>query len=399
MYKTADQSSLRYTNRLAVLSLLFDRQCSSRSQLARELHISKPAVADNLSLLLSLGIIQDLDSARAASSGCKPRQLAFNNTYCYFIAIDMHYGQPIFALGDIAGNILFEFVHAPDDRDGWLSFFCGGIDRLLDESGTSVDSVPYIAISSPGIFARGIDQPFLNKQFPGWYEGGLLTALGEKYNAKVVVHNDANAAAVGEFSQQDSMRLIDNMLYIKCGVGIGAGLILNRQLFDGAAKAAGELGSTTDIAKAPGNTTLETTVSIPALLARIQRDIQNGASTQLADIPPGQVHFEQVVDAFDRRDPYVLSVVGEIGDELGCAVVNITNLLTVHSVVLGGEYDVFADVLLARIRSLTRQFCHAPPDVSVSSLGRRVGLYGMFTLVRQELFDTIAHLAEENRAL
>lgn len=388
MYKTADQSSLRYTNRLAVLQLLFDRQTSSRSQLARELHISKPAVADNLSLLLALGIVQDTDSDRAASTGCKPRQLVFNNDYCYFAAIDMHYGQPIFALGNVSGTVLDEFTGKVSGEENWLGYFCSGIDRLLYRNQIDAEKLAFIAISSPGIFRTGAEEPYLNKHYPGWFEGGVLNGLAERYGVRVFTQNDANAAAVGEY-HRDKETHGANMLYISCGIGVGAGLILDGDLFPGSHNAAGELGASIDPLKRRQGDTLESTIFLHALLSSIQNDIMEGAGTSLADIDRPLV-LSDVVEAYKRGDPYTLQRIAAVGDELGCAVVNAVNLLTVHSVVLGGEYDVFADTLIPCISELVKKHCLIPPVVSASKLGRMVGVAGLFTLVRHALFEDIA---------
>jgi hypothetical protein len=66
------------------------------------------------------------------------------------------------------------------------------------------------------------------------------------------------------------------------------------------------------------------------------------------------------------------------------------NLLTIQVVVLGGEYDIFADLLIPEIQRVVDKNCMLKPKISASSQNRKEGLLGMFALARGHLFKSIA---------
>lgn len=99
--------------------------------------------------------------------------------------------------------------------------------------------------------------------------------------------------------------------------------------------------------------------------------------------------FNDVVKLFRENNPYIVKQLEDIGIELGCTVSNIVNLLSVDRVIIGGEYLVFNDILLAQIKNIVRQHCLFMPDIFPSELGHNAGIAGLFALSREDYFDYI----------
>lgn len=113
------------------------------------------------------------------------------------------------------------------DRMWALALEMGGGDTVGISCGGPLDSVRGVILSPPNL--------------PGWDDVAIVNYLREKYGVKAYLQNDANACAVAEwkFGAGKGTR---NMVFLTFGTGMGAGLILNGQLYAGASDMAGEIG-------------------------------------------------------------------------------------------------------------------------------------------------------------
>ncbi|MFC3033676.1 ROK family protein [Pseudoalteromonas fenneropenaei] len=103
------------------------------------------------------------------------------------------------------------------------------------------DNTVGIAIGVPSMvdMVNGVVLETVN--IPAWQNVPLKAFLELQFAVPVVVHNDANCFAMGEFAYGDHD--VDNLVAVTLGTGLGAGLILNGQLYTGKFAAAGEFGS------------------------------------------------------------------------------------------------------------------------------------------------------------
>ena len=101
--------------------------------------------------------------------------------------------------------------------------------------------------------------------------------------------------------------------------------------------------------------------------------------------------FQDVVTAYRFKDPLVLETLKEIGMEIGCAISNIANLLAIESVIFGGEYLAFSDILLPIIQQIADAHCTTPLTVCPSKLEHHAGIFGLFHLARTAYFDQLCN--------
>jgi len=391
MKKRPDSAYRRTNNRLAVLDALSRMKTTSRSELARELRLSKPSIADHLEPLITAGVAVELDEKRVA--GRKPRLIRFNHRYRYVVAIDLHYDDPLFALGDLGGKTIDEFsikINRETPFEARIQSILHGINMLLNANNVPPDSLGSVAISAPGVYTNGKQFAFANKQHTQWNMEELFQIIKQNCNdVDVFFSNDANAAAVGEHS--GCAAEIDNLVYVRCGQGAGAGIVLDGKLFPGIGNAAGEIFNQVDPQKLENNSNLEKAVSIQWLIERIRADTERYDASFYAKVPPPQLAFKHVAEAYRHQDPLTLDVLQTIGTELGCVIANIANLLTIQQVVMGGEYDIFAGTLLPAISAVTDAYCMHKPQIIASRYGRRAGVEGLLIMARHTIFLSIAN--------
>lgn len=395
MILSADHSFMRRTNQRSMLEVLFKNKELSRADLARLLNLSKPAVADNILPLILNGVVKEIGEARASENGGrKPVMLRINKNHKYIVAIDLNHNNPLFVLGNLVEEKLDEFsvkVSVKTSYSQRMDIIKNAISLLLDAHNLSSENLCCIALSMPGVLAED-NKAFVNPQFAGWFEGDLIHDISEKFDdVPIIVKNDANTAALGELTHGEYIDAT-NLLYVTCGIGIGTGIILNRQLFEGKKNMAGEIFNFIDSRMARSNENLEDQVRIDKLLEKIKKKLSEKSHSILRSADLEDLELEDVVDAYQKHDPLVLEILEEAALEVACAVANICNLLTIDTVVFGGEYVVFKDTFLKKMNEITAKYCIVPPKVLVSQLGKYAGIYGLFSMARSNYFDMVSNM-------
>ena len=192
--------------------------------------------------------------------------------------------------------------------------------------------------------------------------------------------NDANLGALAEHWWGVGQG-IGEFAYLKLGTGVGAGLILDGEIYRGAFGIAGEIGHTAIDPNGPrcrcGLTgCLEAMVGAQSLVARAQKALTK-------DIPDLQ---SLLLDAMSG-DNDARALVSEAGRYLGIAVANLVNLVNPGMVVLGGQLPSAGEILFSPLlsamqeRSLSTSWESA--EVRPSALGREAVALGAATLVLQ----------------
>jgi glucokinase-like ROK family protein len=182
-----------------------------------------------------------------------------------------------------------------------------------------------------------------------WTDVALRELLEREFPYPVYVENEANMAALGE-SYFGAGRDAGSVLYVSAGVGMGGGIVLNKQLLQGSSGFAGEIGHMTIDPHGKrcncGNTGCwETLVSQSAVFEQIQAAAAAGQDTVLHDRLDRLV-FSDVVEAAQMGDEVALSALRETGCQLGIGIANLVNALNPEMVVFGGILSLAKDFLL-----------------------------------------------------
>ncbi|TMI86290.1 MAG: ROK family protein, partial [Bacteroidetes bacterium] len=122
----------------------------------------------------------------------------------------------------------------------------GSVEQVLQELFAVTDklfdnSVKAIGIGVPGLVdtEKGIVYDVVN--IPSWKEVPLRGLIQDRYSVPVLINNDANCFALGEFYFGKG-KGTDSMVGLTIGTGLGSGIILNKKLYEGKHGGAGEFG-------------------------------------------------------------------------------------------------------------------------------------------------------------
>ncbi|MEI6870733.1 MAG: ROK family protein [Verrucomicrobiota bacterium] len=218
----------------------------------------------------------------------------------------------------------------------------------------------------------------------GWDEVPVSSILSDSLGVPVVLENDANAMAYGEWSFGAAANT-RHAVCITLGTGVGGGLILNGELFRGAQMAAGELGHTSIDFNGPsgpyGNLgCLEMYVGNHAISSR------GLAAYAAAGItPPTPLCTPRdLSDAARSGCPLASELWTSIGDELGAAFANIVWMLNPDVIVVGGGVAKAGELLFPHIerslKSRTSSVINSQLRIVPAALGNDAGAIGCAAL-------------------
>ncbi|MDP9443238.1 MAG: ROK family glucokinase [Actinomycetota bacterium] len=229
-----------------------------------------------------------------------------------------------------------------------------------------------------------------------WRKEPLRADLEGRLGLTVVVENDANAAAWGEFCF-GAGHDVDDLLLVTVGTGIGGGLVLGRQLYRGAFGVAGEIGHLRVVPggrRCPcGNRGCWEQYASGSALVREAREVAASGSPQAADLlrraggDPAAIDGPMVTGAASEGDGFAEELFDTLGRWLGEGVASLAAVLDPAVVVVGGGVAKAGALLLEPARTAYRTNLsgrrHRPElELRPALLGNDAGLIGAAALAR-----------------
>lgn len=381
-------TDIKRTNQRLLLDTIFQSGTTSRTQLARELHLSKPAISDNLQPLLDIGIVTESgESSAGPAGGRKSILLQFNPLHQNIIAVNLNFSNPVFVLADLNGDILNSFditIASGTPIQDCADLVVNGIRMLLQALGSRQDAVFCIAVAAPGVFDLEGRLITYSTSFggPPWWEIDLKQRIQDTFSKPVIFYNDVKAATLGEW-ERGSGQQQPNLFFLSAGLGIGSGVILGGKPLLGENCNAGEIYDYIDSSDAYRGMHLENTVCIDHLCEQCLRAPGSPFAGQ------SSVSMSAVVAAYEAGDPAVRGVVSDICRRLAVITYNYITFISINHVVFGGAYAPFADCFAAQLRQLYEGRHWPAPMIHTSALGKYAGIQGMVCLARERYFREI----------
>ncbi|MGI9608550.1 MAG: ROK family transcriptional regulator [Acidimicrobiales bacterium] len=227
------------TNSRLVLQHLFDGSLLSRADLARLTGLTAATVSALIAELEETGLVAEVGTRRDESQvGKPPTMLAVRPESRNVISLDLS-DPSVFrgAVVDLGGKIVAS-VDVPNPGTPGTHTL-DAIDSLVGLAmGRAQSEILGVGIGTPGVVDS--DGAVVDATSFGWHHIGLRQHVEDAVGYPAYVINDANAAAIAEYSRggHDSL----NLAVIKIGSGVGAGFVLDGRLFEGAHAGAGEIG-------------------------------------------------------------------------------------------------------------------------------------------------------------
>lgn len=210
------------------------------NEIAKSTRISVPTVLKIVDFLIENNLIEE-QMYVGTKVGRKPSLFRLNNKKYFSVGIIYEGDYLVLGVVDLSGNIL-HFVQVRCGQHFELSLF-QNIDRLLEMSGRKVGDLVGIGIGIPCIYneeTREITAPLIDIHEPKYF-GDTIDRISEKYDAKVIIDNDLNIQAFGEYTSY-RQEVKKDLIFISLGTGLGAGVIIDGKARKGNYNICGEIG-------------------------------------------------------------------------------------------------------------------------------------------------------------
>lgn len=279
-------------------------------------------------------------------------------------------------------------------RESVVGGMCDAI-RTLSSKFLAQGELLGIGIGIPGAIdmERGMIRESPN--FPGWDDYPVQHEIEKRLNTRVILENDANAAAMGE-KWLGAAREHDDMCMLTLGTGVGGGVVLNGMIWHGMTGMAGEIGHTTafpdGVMCGCGNQgCVEQYASATAVKRMAMEAIATGKAPELgrAMAETSELTAKQVYQLAIEGDAPAREIFRVVGQALGMALATAVNVFNLPTYVVGGgvsaAWDMFAPAMMSELRKRSFIYRVTTPEgstdktrtiVTRATLGGDAGLLG-----------------------
>ena len=251
-------------------------------------------------------------------------------------------------LGDETGRVLAR-ESGPTPQGAWPEAVAFMVE-LLHAVRPPTGEIQAVGVSCGGPLDSKTGTVHTPPNLPHWNNVPLRDLLQAEFGLPVWVENDANATALAEH-QWGAGQGTHNMAFLTMGTGIGAGLILNNELYRGRRDLAGEVGHTTIVPNGPpclcGRHGCLETLSSGTAIGRIARERYGDNALTAHD----------VCDRARLQDPLAQSIIADAAFYMGIGLANLLQTLNLERIVLGTLAVQAGDLLLDPIRKSTQAHC------------------------------------------
>ncbi|WP_280881620.1 ROK family protein [Streptomyces pseudovenezuelae] len=359
-----NRQRLRSTNERLLLDRLRSAGAASRAQLARDTGLSKPTVSSALAALAAAGLVHEVGT-HAPERGRTAVLYAPDPAAGYALGVDVGRSWLRVAVADLDGSVIArtDVRNRARSSGAMADLVVGAARQIVASSGVDPAEVVHGVVGTPGVYDEKRRRVRYAMHLPGWGRAGLIDRMGEELGIPLEVHNDANLAALGEYTYGvgAGSRLF---AYILIGTGLGMGVVAEGKLFTGAHGLAGEIG----FLPWPGQQKPETLEDAVSGVAVVEAARTFGMS--------GQLTAKAVFDAARHGNPAAVKAVQLEGERIAHTVAAAAAVLDPDLVVLGGGVGHSVDLLLRPVREQLRALTPLRPKVVPSRLGEDAVLLG-----------------------
>jgi len=232
-------------------------------------------------------------------------------------------------------------------------------------------------------------------QIPGWSGFPLKAWFEEKYNLPTVIANDSNAATWGEYNNGSGIGS-RYFFYTNMGSGVGGGIVIDGQLYDGQGYGAGEFGQTYVpdwTHNHPGKPEkIENLCSGWAIEERLRKTKYVPQESVLIELAGGDaqaIDIRNLVEAALAGDEFALQEIDRIAYSMGLGLANMLCLVNVEVIAIGGGVSNMGDLLIKPIRKYVRKYefisSHNKYKIGKCELGDSIVLVGAILIARDTL--------------
>ncbi|MCO7127908.1 ROK family protein [Sporolactobacillus shoreicorticis] len=373
-----NNNQLRNQNLKLVLQQVFNNRPTSRIEIARNLQLNKSTVSSLYNSLMAAGYLIELGLGEASTAGGrKPMLVDINKNYGYTVTFDLGYrhlhvianylngdvwqyeqtkvkDKSIHEMVDLIRNYIAKYRQNDPTENGLLGL-CFSIHGIVVNNQIK---------HSPWIDMDGVD---------------LYALFTKAYGIPVILENEANLSAIFE-RDFNGARTMNSMVTISIHKGIGAGIILKRELFRGEHGEAGEVGCTmANIAINSGDGMqpqhIENLCSEDAIIAQVEK--HKGLNN---------LNREDLVEFYKKEDQAVTRILRQFAIAIAGLIYNMVSLLDPDEIFLNSPLIEEIPELLQGIQTAYESVSQTKLTIHLTSNTTLATVLGGCSLITHHVF-------------
>ncbi|WP_088831249.1 ROK family transcriptional regulator [Paenibacillus tyrfis] len=370
--QTGNAKLVKHINREGILHQLRENPRVSRADLAKLTELSRPCVSALVDEMIVEGLISEVGFGES-KGGRKPILLEYN-FQAYGVIGAVFEGSTLqLAIANLKGELLVQRTTClphPMNGETAIQSIEQGLAALLDESGFDKARLLGMGLGLPGITQRS-EGTVSYAPSTGWMGLPVRKEIEAALGLPVVIENDVNLMTLGEFHKGIGVGH-SNLVYMYAGTGIGAGIMIDGQLYRGAKEASGEIGYM--VIGPVGNQTkgeygiFERNYSV--------RAIREKAKAVLPSMDDGESIVKQIVDQAKSGAEAAQTLLDDICRHWTYGIANLTSVMDPALLILSGEMLHIGDEGVHKIQQWLTDWVPSVPRIEMASLGDQAGLIG-----------------------
>lgn len=362
-----------------VVAVLRDAGPLTRQQLQALLGLSRATLVERLDTLQRLRMVRTVGHD-ASRGGRRAELLVADRTSRVAVVAWLGWSHVSVGIADLAGTVLSEHTerlplgHTPADVLPWL------IDTARQQLSATrrAGDLAAVGLAIPGQIDQSTGVSIMPPTMQAWRDQPLRDGLADGLGVEVLLENDANALAYGEYLAAGSRR--STVLGVAVGTGIGAGVVIGGEPHRGATGCAGEIGHIR-IEGHDERCTCGRRGCVAALASgkALIRQLRADGARSLPD----------VIRRVESGDARAVALATDAGRLLGSVLATVVTILNPNVVRVGGEIGALAPFRAGLAETLTQQAHEVAAtglDVGPAVLGERAPLVGMAGLAAEAVF-------------
>ena len=389
-----------YLLKIRLIKNLYQKGASTANEICGSMGISLPTVNTLLMDLIRSGEV--IKQGRAASQGGrKPDLYRLAPDAFYVLAVDLSkYAVSLALYNCQQAPVKEKVVHnlVLNNEAETFEQLCLHLESYISASGVPSQKIIAIGISMPGLIdsKAGINHTYLN--FGG---KSLQTHLESRFPQAVFLENDARAMTLAEF-KFGAAKNAQNVLGIFVGWGIGLGIVIDGKLYQGTSGFAGEFAHSPLFESQEINCTcgkkgcLEAIASGTSIVRMAEEALlldKDSILARMAKAHKGAIDPNLVVNAAKEGDQRAITILSDVGLNLGRGISMLIQLLNPELIVLGGVVAEANQYILTPIQQALNVYSMAKSrektQIALYQLGNEVGLVGAIAVVTDKLFEEV----------
>ena len=387
-------------NEILVLNQVRERQPISRIEIAGSTGLEGSTVSKIVTRLLENEFVfEDGVGSASPQGGRRKRFLHLNPEKAYAVGVDIEPQHNLIAVSDFSGRILRKatVANSPDPRAS-LAAVAGTIRKMLQ--GNQTPNIPKDRVAGIGVSLVGLVDAkagrVLAGESLGWGDDvpvGSILRNALDLDLPIYFENGSRLAALAEvWLGSHTSGQPQDLVFLEVSDGVGAGIVLQGQLYHGSLNGAGEFGHISLDPAGPlcicgGRGCLEVFASDRATIARYRELCRAEGCPAESE---GEVTIEELAARSTAGNPRAIEALRQTAGFLGRGLIPIIYSVNPEVIVLGGAITKAWEIIYPEIRRVlaaqVTRFYSSHVTIIPSTLGEKPSLAGAIALVLARAF-------------